>query len=56
MAHKTNWRLVSIDTAVIVGSPLVTVLWQCVVCAVFMTEYATPQAPRLLTHEDSEEL
>ena len=55
MAHIPHWHLVSLEAHADHEPPLITAVWQCVTCAVFLTEYAVPDPPPLRRHRESKE-
>ena len=55
MAHIPKWRLTSLSADSDFEEALVTAVWQCVTCAVFVTKYSEPRPPRFTRHESSEE-
>lgn len=58
MAHIPSWELISstpIDFTHPSG-PIYSIRWQCVICAVFATDYFVPNSPGPEPHSDSEEL
>lgn len=57
MAHIPRWQLTSIDVQDVNSfGPLIRVVWQCVACAMFLTDFVQPAEPSRRAHKDSQEL